>query len=164
MTRQILSSDRRLASLESGPALRRGAYRTGLIGWPVEHSVSPAMHNAAFESLGLEGRYVLLPTEPQAVAAALTDLVRKGFRGANVTIPHKQAVMPYLDEVTDAAQTIGAVNTIVNENGKLVGLNTDGTGAVKALTDAGITTAGKKIAVIGSGGAARAVVPLAPPT
>ena len=81
----------------------------GLIGWPVEHSVSPAMHNAAFDALGVNWRYTLLPTPPGKVKATLTKLKEQGYRGANVTVPHKQVVMPHLDEITGAARDIGAV-------------------------------------------------------
>ena len=84
----------------------------GLLGWPVEHSVSPAMHKAAFAALSLDWSSSLLPTPPGEVGRALADLKSGGFRGANVTVPHKQAVLPYLDQVTGDARAIGAVNTI----------------------------------------------------
>ncbi len=87
--------------------------RTGLLGYPLGHSVSPAMHNAAFRALGLDGRYDALPTPPERLAETVTGLRAAGYRGVNVTIPHKQAVMPLLDELSDAARAIGAVNTIV---------------------------------------------------
>ena len=87
--------------------------RTGLLGYPLGHSVSPAMHNAAFQALGLDGRYDALPTPPEQLAATVAGLAAAGYRGVNVTIPHKQAVMPLLDELSDAARAIGAVNTIV---------------------------------------------------
>jgi len=130
----------------------------GLIGWPVEHSVSPAMHNAAFDALGLHWRYALLPTPPGRVKAALTNLKAQGYRGANVTVPHKQVVMPHLDEITGAARDIGAVNTIVVEEGRLIGHNTDGDGFLAALREAGFAPAGRRALVLGAGGAARAVV------
>ena len=88
---------------------------TGLLGYPLGHSVSPAMHNAAFQALGLDGRYDALPTPPERLAETVAGLAAAGYRGVNVTIPHKQAVMPLLDELSDAAQAIGAVNTIVVE-------------------------------------------------
>ena len=113
----------------------------GLIGWPVEHSISPAMHNAASEALGLHWRYTPLPTPPGRVKAALTDLKAQGCRGANVTVPHKQVVMPHLDEITGAARDIGAVNTIVVEEGRLIGHNTDGEGFLAALQEAGFEPA-----------------------
>lgn len=130
----------------------------GLIGWPVEHSVSPAMHNAAFEALGLCWRYVLLPTLPGQVKATLAQLKAQDYRGANVTVPHKQAVMPHLDEITDAARAIGAVNTIVAQKGRVSGHNTDGDGFLAALREAGFEPAGRRALVLGAGGAARAVV------
>jgi shikimate dehydrogenase len=132
--------------------------RVGLIGWPVEHSPSPAMHNAAFTALGLKWTYVLLPAQPEKVRAAMRKLVTKGFRGANVTIPHKRAVMPYLDSVSDAAQAIGAVNTIVVRQEKLHGENTDAPGFLTALREGGFDPAGKQALILGAGGAARAVV------
>ena len=130
----------------------------GLIGWPVEHSVSPAMHNAAFDALGLRWRYTLLPTPPGKVKAALAELRAQGYRGANVTVPHKRAVMPHLDEITGAARAIGAVNTIVARAGRLIGHNTDGDGFLTALREAGFEPAGRPALVLGAGGAARAVV------
>ncbi len=129
----------------------------GLIGWPVEHSLSPAMHNAAFASLGLSWRYTLLPTPPGEVAAVLRRL-RREFRGANVTVPHKQAVMPHLDAIDETAQAIGAVNTIVVREGRLIGYNTDGDGFLAALREAGWEAKGRRALILGAGGAARAVV------
>lgn len=131
----------------------------GIIGWPVAHSLSPIMHNAAFQSLGLDWAYVPLPVRPEHLAEAIRGLRGLGFRGANVTIPHKGAVMPLMDELSSAAQAIGAVNTlVVREAGGLVGENTDWLGFLAALRDAGFDPAGKGCAVIGAGGAARAVV------
>ena len=132
--------------------------RVGLIGWPVDHSVSPAMHNAAFRALGLAWDYALLPTEPGRVGTAVDRLRREGFRGANVTVPHKQTIMPYLDEITPTAQAIGAVNTIVNHSGRLVGHNTDAGGFLQSLRRTGFNTTGSRALVLGSGGAARALV------
>ena len=136
----------------------------GLIGWPVEHSLSPAMHNAAFASLGLNWVYVPLPVPPGTVEAAVKGLAALGFQGANVTVPHKQAVMPYLDELTEAAKIIGAVNTIVVGGAEvysrtsLRGDNTDAEGFIRALREGGFEPQGSSIAVLGAGGAARAVV------
>lgn len=134
----------------------------GLIGWPVSHSVSPPMHNAAFAALGLEWCYVPLPVpvEPASrIEQAVRGLRALGFRGANVTVPHKQAVMPYLDWLTPAAQAIGAVNTIrVEADGALSGDNTDARGFVADLRDHGVDPAGKRALVLGAGGSARAVV------
>jgi shikimate dehydrogenase len=136
-----------------------GASRqVGLIGWPVEHSISPAMHNAAFEVLGLDWHYSLLPTPPGEVESMLAGLREQGFQGANVTLPHKQAVMPHLDKVDGVAQAIGAVNTIVVQEGRLLGCNTDGDGFLAALRAAGFEPADRRALVLGAGGAARAVV------
>mgnify|MGYP001823300100 CR=1 FL=1 len=130
----------------------------GLIGWPVKHSVSPPMHNAAFENLGLNWHYVPLPVRPGQVETALRGFFALGFRGANVTVPHKQAVMPFLDEITETAQAIGAVNTIVVQHDRLLGHNTDAYGFLADLQDAGFEPIGKRALVMGAGGAARAVV------
>ena len=136
----------------------------GLIGWPVEHSLSPAMHNAAFASLGLNWVYVPLPVPPGTVEAAVKGLAALGFQGANVTVPHKQAVMPYLDELTEAAKIIGAVNTIVvggaeaHSRTPLRGDNTDAEGFIRALREGGFEPQGSSATVLGAGGAARAVV------
>jgi shikimate dehydrogenase len=130
----------------------------GLIGWPVEYSVSPAMHNAAFDALHLPWRYVLLPTPAGEVEARLKALALEGYRGANVTVPHKQAVMPHLAAISDAARAIGAINTIVVRRGGLIGHNTDGDGFLAALREAHFEPAGQRALVLGAGGAARAVI------
>lgn len=126
-----------------------------IIGNPVRHSMSPHIHNASFAEVGINAVYVAFEVED--AEGAVRGMRAFGMSGASVTIPHKVAVMPLLDEIDEVAQMIGAVNTIVNEGGKLFGLNTDGPAAVKALKDAGVDPAGKKIAMIGSGGAARAI-------
>jgi shikimate dehydrogenase len=126
-----------------------------IIGNPVRHSMSPHIHNASFAEVGVNAVYVAFEVDdPEGAVRGMRAL---GMSGASVTIPHKLAVMPLLDEIDDVALMIGAVNTIVNDGGKLFGLNTDGPAAVRALKDAGVYPAGKKIAMIGSGGAARAV-------
>jgi shikimate dehydrogenase len=130
----------------------------GLIGWPVEHSVSPAMHNAAFARLGLDWRYVLMPTEPAGVEAIVKGLRQAPYRGANVTIPHKQAVIDHLDSISATASIIGAVNTIVADGDRLTGHNTDADGFLAALRAAGFEPAGCRALVLGAGGAARSVV------
>jgi shikimate dehydrogenase len=132
--------------------------RVGLIGWPVEHSVSPSMHNAAFRELGLDWEYRLLSTPPGKVQARLGALEGDGYRGANVTVPHKFAVMPYLHSVAQSAQAMGAVNTIVVQEGHLRGFNTDGDGFLAALREAGFEPSGRQALVLGAGGSARAVV------
>jgi len=130
----------------------------GIFGCPVEHSFSPAMHNAAFDALDLDFVYVPFPVEPGCLPAAVEAVRSLGLAGVNVTIPHKQAVLPLLDEVTEEARLIGAVNTIVNNSGRLLGDNTDGRGFLRALMEhAGFTPAGKTALILGAGGAARAV-------
>ena len=131
---------------------------TGIIGWPVEHSFSPRMHNAAFAALGLDYAYVPLPLEEKDLAVALRALPAMGFRGINVTIPHKVAVMRYLDEIDLTAQQAGAVNTVVFEAGRSKGYNTDVGGFMASLASDGVRTAGRNALLLGAGGAARAVV------
>ena len=131
----------------------------GLIGWPISHSVSPVMHNAAFADLRLNWRYVPLPVHPERVAQAVAGLRALGLRGVNVTVPHKQAVMPHLDRWSPAAAAIGAVNTIiVGEDGELLGDNTDAAGFVTDLRANGVNPTGKRMLVLGAGGSSRAVV------
>jgi len=136
----------------------------GLIGWPVEHTLSPAMHNAAFEALGLNWCYVPLAVAPGQVEPAVRGLAALGFRGANVTVPHKRAVMAALDDIAPSARAFGAVNTIVvgrDESGavSLRGYNTDAGGFVDALRAGGFEPEeGGDVVVVGAGGAARAVV------
>lgn len=128
----------------------------GIIGNPVEHSLSPAIHNAAFHKLGLNCVYLAWKVE--SIGEAVAGLRALGnFCGASVTIPHKVSAVPFLDDVEPTARHIGAINTIVAEQGRLVGYNTDATGAVRALREGGVTLAGQRIVVLGSGGAARAI-------
>jgi shikimate dehydrogenase len=141
------------------PVLTAKTRLVGLIGWPVEHSLSPAMHNAAFAALGLDWVYLPLPVHPKRVGEAVFGLRALGFAGANVTVPHKQAVMDHLAEVSPDAEAIGAVNTIVvTGDGKLTGHNTDAAGFLRALGEAGFDPAGQRCIVLGAGGSARAVV------
>jgi shikimate dehydrogenase len=135
----------------------------GLMAWPIGHTLSPAMHNAAFDALGLNWRYIPLPVHPTQVETAVHGLVALGFQGCNVTVPHKQAVISVLDSIAPDAQAFGAVNTIVverNEDGTAVirGDNTDYTGFVASLRSEGFEPEGKKVVVVGAGGGARAVV------
>src|SRR5690554_3242693 len=125
----------------------------GLIGWPVSHSVSPTMHNAAFALRRMNWRYVPLPVHPDGVAEAVRGLRALGFRGANVTVPHKQAVMPFLDRWMPAAEAIGAVNTIiVGEDGSLTGDNTDAAGFIADLRANGVEPMGQRVLIAGAGG------------
>ncbi len=131
---------------------------TGLFGYPVEHSFSPAMHNAAFSQLGLDYVYVPFSVEPEQLPKAVAGIRGMNLTGVNVTIPHKTAVMELLDELTPEARLIGAVNTIVNREGRLTGYNTDAPGFVAALRkEGGVDPAGKRVIITGAGGAARAV-------
>ncbi|NGZ11493.1 MAG: shikimate dehydrogenase [Nitrospira sp. LK70] len=128
----------------------------GVIGNPVGHSLSPAIHNAAFRKLGLN--FVYLAWQVETIGDAIKGLRALGnFRGASVTIPHKVAAIPFLDHVEMTAQRIGAINTIVAEKGKLTGYNTDATGALRALREGGAELKGRRIVVLGSGGAARSI-------
>jgi shikimate dehydrogenase len=129
----------------------------GLMGWPVEHTLSPAMHNTAFATLGLNWVYVPLAVQPRDVRQALLGLAALNFAGANVTVPHKQAVIRYLDELSPAARITGAVNTVYMKHGKLHGHNTDATGFLDSLVEAGCHPRDMRVAVLGAGGAARAV-------
>ncbi len=129
----------------------------GIYGCPVEHTFSPAIHNAAFDAAGLDYAYVPFRVEHRSLAAAIEALRALGMVGVNVTIPHKETVLPLLDELSDEAKLTGAVNTIVNRAGKLYGDNTDGKGYLRALREAGFDPAGKNVLFLGAGGAARAV-------
>jgi len=130
----------------------------GLIGHPVEHSLSPAMHNSAFAALNLNWCYVLLPVLPEQLGEAVAGLRALSFVGANVTVPHKEAVMSHLDHVAPEARAAGAVNTIVVNEGRSIGYNTDWRGFLTALGEGGFDPQGKRAVVLGAGGAARAVV------
>lgn len=129
----------------------------GLIGDPVEHSVSPVMHNAAFSYMGLDYIYLPLRVQKEQLAGAITGVRALNIRGLNVTIPHKVSVIPFLDELEPLAEKIGAVNTIVNDNGHLKGYNTDAGGFLKTLLEAGIEPQSKKVVILGAGGASRAI-------
>ena len=130
----------------------------GVIGWPIEHSVSPAMHNAAFRALGLDWCYLPFAVPPAHVADALASVRGLGLRGINVTVPHKQAVSALVDELTPEARAIGAVNTVLVRGERLVGHNTDAAGFLRALREAGFAPEGCSALVLGAGGAARAAV------
>lgn len=130
----------------------------GVIGHPIAHTASPAMHNAAFAALGLNARYVAFDVAPDAVGDAMCGMRALGVRGLNVTVPHKQAVMPFLDEIADDAAAMGAVNVIHNTGGRIVGYNTDAIGFLRSLEEAGMDMEGADVALLGAGGAARAVI------
>ncbi len=127
----------------------------GILGRPVRHSLSPAMHNAAFAALGVNAVYVAFPVLD--LVQAVHGLRGLGIGGVSVTIPFKEAILPLLDEVDEEARTIGAVNTVVKREGRLWGTNTDWQGALAALQDQ-VNLAGQRVLVLGAGGAGRAIV------
>ena len=133
-----------------------GTQFCAVIGNPVGHSLSPAIHNAAFEALDLNFVYVACPVED--VKGALAGMrALKNFRGMSVTIPHKIEVMKYVDELSDVDRHIGSINTVIHDQDRLIGLGTDGAGALKALTDNGVDIDGKNVLMLGAGGASRAI-------
>jgi shikimate dehydrogenase len=137
-------------------AITKDTQLCAVIGNPIAHSLSPAIHNAAFNALDLD--FVYLAFRVEDVKGALAGMrALSNFRGMSVTIPHKIEAMKYVDEVVEVDRSIGSINTIINEQGRLIGLGTDGPGALKALVDAGVKLDGKKILMLGSGGAARAI-------
>ncbi|TBL75367.1 shikimate dehydrogenase [Paenibacillus thalictri] len=130
----------------------------GVFGDPIRHSKSPIMLNRAFREVGLNAAYGAFHILPGTLKEAVNGIRALGFRGVNVTIPHKVELMEYLDEIDEGARQIGAVNTIVNEKGRLIGYNTDGIGYVRSLKEeTGIDLAGKRVLMLGAGGAARGV-------
>lgn len=128
-----------------------------VIGNPISHSISPAIQNSIFAAHKYDGKYISLKVSPDSLGAAVSVL-RENFSGFNVTIPHKQAIMGYLDDVEDHALLCGAVNTVKNDKGRLIGFNTDGYGFIKAFDHFNIAVARKKVLLLGAGGAARAVL------
>src|SRR3972149_8572877 len=129
----------------------------GVIGDPVAHSLSPAMHNAAFQHLKLNCIFLAFRVKPTEVENALRGVRGLGILGLNVTMPHKYSVIAWLDEVDATAEFLGSVNTICNRDGKLVGYSTDGIGALNALGESGVALRGKRVLLLGGGGAAKAV-------
>lgn len=130
----------------------------GVIGHPIKHSLSPMMHNYAFSKLGLDFVYLPFNIASTNLNDALQGMVALGVAGFNVTIPHKERIVECLDELSDSAKIVNAVNTVVNENGKLHGYNTDVHGIIKTLEDYKDEINGSTVTVLGSGGAARAVI------
>jgi shikimate dehydrogenase len=128
-----------------------------VIGDPMEHTLSPAMHNAAFEHLNLDAVFVAFRVNPDQLENALRGARALGVRGLNVTMPHKNAVTEFLDEADATVKFLGAANTILNQAGRLRGFNTDGVGAVKALKCSGVELAGRRVLLLGAGGAAKAI-------
>jgi len=130
---------------------------TGIFGYPVEHTLSPAMHNTVFKELGLDFCYVPFLVHPDYLKDAVKAIRALNLCGVNVTVPHKEKVMPLLDEINEEASFIGAVNTILNSEGRLIGYNTDGRGFMQSLLESGISVEGKNVLIIGAGGASKAI-------
>ena len=131
----------------------------GIIGYPIGHSMSPVFQQAALDDCGVDARYVAYQVPPDEVGEFVNGLRQPGIMGINVTVPHKEAVVPFLDEIDDWATEAGAVNTIVNREGRLTGHNTDGYGFLRALREgAGVEPRGRRTLILGAGGAARGVV------
>ena len=132
--------------------------RFAVLGHPINHSFSPIMHEASFRALNYDASYTRRDVPPETLSGALKALADEGFTGVNLTIPHKQLALPMMDELTPEAVRLGAVNTVRFENGKYYGHNTDGAGFLAAVkTMLGFEPAGKRVAIIGCGGAGRAV-------
>lgn len=129
----------------------------GLMAYPIRHSSSPAMHNEAFATLGLDYAYLAFEVDNDTLEDAIKGLRALKMVGSNISMPNKTVVGQYLDELSPAAQMCGAVNTIVNDNGKLIGHITDGIGYMQSLKDNNIDVIGKKMTIAGAGGAAKAI-------
>ncbi len=155
------------AAPDGGPAFKRWLWKmhidgntrlVGIVGDPLEHSLSPTIHNAAFDYLGLNWCYIPLPVQEGNLAKAVDGIKSLNFTGVNVTMPFKTEVIPMLDEVAMFAESVGAVNTILIDKGKLIGYNTDGRGFYTALIrDLGYEVKGRRVLVLGAGGASRSV-------
>ncbi len=132
--------------------------RAYLLAHPAGHSLSPTMHNAAFAELGLDARYEALNVTSDELPEVMERLREEEVYGANVTVPHKLTVLPFMDKLTETARAIGAVNTVINREGRLIGDNTDATGFLRALLeDADVEPRGQRVVLLGAGGAGRAV-------
>lgn len=131
----------------------------GIFGHPISHTLSPAMHNAVIKALGLDMVYLPFEVKPSNLKEAINGIKSLGIIGVNITIPHKESVIRFLDDISEEARLVGAVNTIVNKNGKLVGHNTDGYGYIDSLKEElGFNPKSKRIIIIGAGGAARGIL------
>lgn len=129
----------------------------GIIGYPVENSLSPVMHEAGFKELGIDAQYNRIPLLATELAEGIASLLEAGYAGINVTYPLKEAVLPFLDEVSPAASAIGAVNTVKVVGGVLQGYNTDGDGFVQALREQGYDFQGRNVVILGAGGSAKSI-------
>jgi len=132
--------------------------KLGIVGYPVKHSLSPVLQNAALKAAGQDYAYVALSVAPDELYTAFMGLKAMGFRGFNLTIPHKKKIIPFLDEIDETAKIIGAVNTVVFENGRSYGYNTDAVGFISGLQKEKISLENKKVVLLGAGGAAHAVI------
>jgi shikimate dehydrogenase len=133
--------------------------RLAVIGYPIKHSISPAIHQAALDFCGVEATYVSLEVQPGDLGALVEELRGGDWGGINVTIPHKQAILPLMDELGPEAAAVGAVNTVVVSDGRLIGHNTDIKGFLRALSnDGGFEPEGRVVGLLGAGGAARAIL------
>lgn len=131
----------------------------GIFGYPIEHTLSPAIHNDAFERLGIDACYLPFAVEPKNLRGALQSLIPLGFLGVNLTVPHKEAAIRWLGAISEEAELIGAVNTVVVKEGELIGYNTDSTGFLNAVrNELHFKPEGKDVLIIGAGGSARAVI------
>ena len=130
----------------------------GLIGHPIKHSYSPFIQNFALEAMGVDGVYLPFDVVAENLKNAVTSVLALGLKGLNVTLPHKEKIIKYLDELSEEASIIGAVNTVVNDHGKLIGYNTDANGIIETLLPFKDKITGTKVTVIGAGGSARAVI------
>ncbi len=130
---------------------------TGIIGYPLSHTLSPLMHNTVFQKYKMNWEYKVFEITSEDLPIFIKNMKKENIKGLNVTIPHKQTVMLLLDRIDKAAKTIGAVNTIINNNGKLTGFNTDYIGFLKSLYKYKINLKGKKVVMFGAGGSAHAV-------
>jgi shikimate dehydrogenase len=130
----------------------------GVLGYPLKHTLSPLIQNYALQKAGIDAVYMALPCPPEQLESALQGIRAFGFTGVNVTIPYKEAIIPFIDEVSDAARFMGSVNTLYWNQNKLCGTSTDGYGAIANLKAHGIETNSRNICILGNGGSARAII------
>lgn len=144
--------------MQSSVEINSNTKIVGVIGHPIKHTLSPAMHNYAFNKLKLDYVYLPFDVSSTGLKDSLTGMIALGIKGINVTVPHKERIMEYMDELSDSAKIVGAVNTVVNDNGNLIGYNTDVNGIIKTLDEFKDDINGKTVSVLGAGGAARSVI------
>ncbi len=144
--------------MQSSVEINNNTKIVGVIGHPIKHTLSPVMHNYAFNKLNLDYVYLPFDISSTGLKDSLKGMLALGIKGFNVTIPHKERIIEYMDELSDSAKIVGAVNTVVNDNGKLIGYNTDVNGIINTLEDFKDDINGKTVSVLGAGGAARSVI------